>query len=82
MLIEYERNHTYHVITRFHINLAYDAQKFMETWKHLVSRHAPLRNSFVLDEHYGYLNVQHCQVDITNKINYLDIPRGDWPDCR
>ena len=80
MLIEYERSHAYHVVTRFRVNLPYDARKFRATWAHLVARHAPLRNSFILDETYGYLNVQHRRVDVGHKIKHLNVSEENWKD--
>ena len=80
MIIEYEKSHAYHVITRFQVNVPYDEQGFFEAWNFLVSKHTPLRNRFILDEKYGYLNVQHCSIDLRSKINYLNIPEQGWSD--
>ncbi|AVC44606.1 hypothetical protein B4919_07355 [Francisella tularensis subsp. novicida] len=71
MIVEYFKNQSYHMINNQLIKQEYDKDKFLEIFRSLVDKHSVLRNSFLINDKYGYLNVQHKQIDLENKIHYL-----------
>jgi len=74
MLVEsLKDNRTYHDVFSYKINQAFDFQKFLEAWELLVNKHPVFKTSFLEDEKYTYLALEHVTIDLKSKIIINDI---------
>ena len=78
MLIEYEKDHNYHIVTSYNFNKPYRHGLFANIFQELVSKHSLLRSIFVSDEKYGYLVITLKHINVNKKLVIHEL--GDCTD--
>jgi len=74
MMLESELSEdgTYHDVFAYKIEKEFKYEKFSDSFKKLAEKHALLRSSFIPQEDYGYIVLQHKYIDINEKIFVID----------